>query len=203
MTSPLFCLGLTGSIGMGKSTAGAVFSSLDIPVWDADQAVARIYSSGDSGSRALAVIVPEAVPDPKGPVCKERLKEKLAQEPGLLRDIEEAIHPLVHHDRQQFVEQAAETGSDLVVCEVPLLFESGSAAEFDAVAVVSTSAAQQENRVMRRAGMTRERFRTFRDRQMSDSEKRRLADYVIRSCDIQTMRSDVTTLVRKIRELTG
>ncbi len=188
---------------MGKSTAGAVFSSLDIPVWDADQAVARIYSSGDRGSHALAAIVPEAVPDPKGPVCKEKLKEKLAQEPDLLREIEEAVHPLVHHDRQRFLEQAAETGSDLVVCEVPLLFESGSEAEFDAVAVVSTSVAQQESRVMRRAGMTREQFRTFRDRQLSDAEKRRRADYVIRSCDIQTMRSDVTTLVTKIRELTG
>ncbi len=203
MSGRLFALGLTGSIGMGKSTAAAVFAYRGIPTWSADDAVAKIYGCRGGGGRALAVIVPEAAPDPDGAVLKDRLKMRVDADPEILGEIENAVHPLVRRDRESFLKDAAASGAKLAVAEVPLLFESGADSEFDAVAVVAAPAEQQESRVMKRPGMTRERFEILRSRQMADAEKRRRADYIIRSCSMDSVREDVLAILRDIEGSAG
>ena len=200
MTARPFALGLTGSIGMGKSTAAAMFAAEGVPVWDADEAVTRIYGPGGGGARALAGIVPEAAPHPGGAVRKNRLKQAVDADPSILEKIETVIHPLVRRDREEFMEQAARDGARLAVAEVPLLYESGAESEFDAVAVVSAPAETQTKRVMKRPGMTCGRFETLRRRQMPDAEKRRRADFIIRSDSLQTARRDVRAALLAIAE---
>lgn len=170
-------LGLTGSIGMGKTTTAAMFADLGIPVWEADAAVHLLYGPGGKGSIAIADLVPDAVSD--SGTDRSTLRAAIMADLDLLPRVEAAIHPLVAADRAQFLATARAEGAELAVCDIPLLFETGANAEVDKVIVVSAPAAIQRERVLARPGMTEEAFAALLAKQMPDEEKRARADFVI------------------------
>lgn len=168
-------LGLTGSIGMGKSTVAAMFADLGVPVFDADAIVHRLQ--GKNGR--LVAAIEAAFPDTTGPegVNRTALGEAVLGKPDLLRRLEAIVHPAVGEERAAFLAQHA--AAPLVVFDVPLLFETGGEARVDRIAVVSAPAAVQRSRVLARPGMTEARFEAILARQTPDAEKRVRADYVI------------------------
>jgi dephospho-CoA kinase len=173
----MIMVGLTGSIGMGKSTVAAMFAELGAAVWDADEAVRRLYAPGGAAVTAIALLAPQAIVD--GGVDRARLAERIIAEPDLLARIEAVVHPLVGADRARFLEAARARGEDVAILDIPLLYETGAEDSFDAVIVVSAPAPVQQARVMARPGMTAEKFARILARQMPDEEKRSRADYVI------------------------
>ncbi len=189
-----YILGLTGSIGMGKSTTAQMFRDEGLPVWDADAAVHRLYSAGGGAVAPLAVHFPDAIID--GAVNRERLAAHIANDGAALARIEALVHPLVAADRTAFVAGAT---SDIVVCDVPLLFETGAEGEFDSVLVVTAPAEVQRTRVLARPGLTEARFETLRARQMPDAEKRARADHVIETLTLDGARAAVRDLIAAIR----
>ncbi|WP_112310317.1 dephospho-CoA kinase [Pseudogemmobacter bohemicus] len=190
-----FRLGLTGSIGMGKSTTTAMFSAAGIPVWDADAAVHRLYAPGGKGAAALANAFPEAVSD-KG-VSRETLKSLLSADPSRLAGLESLIHPLVADDRAQFLTSAA---SDIVLLDVPLLFEKGIDAECDATLLVTAPPGLQRARVLARPGMTEAQLDLILSRQMPDHEKRARATHIVETLSIDSTRAYVLALIVHLRE---
>ncbi|WP_099825013.1 dephospho-CoA kinase [Oceaniglobus indicus] len=194
MSAPLL-VGLTGSIGMGKSTTAAMFRDLGIPVWDADAAVHRLYDTGGAAVGPIGDLCPQAVSN--NTVDRTALKAWMMRDPSALRQIEGIVHPLVAQDRAAFIES---TDSDLVVLDVPLLFETGTSEQVDLVVVVATTAEQQRQRVLARPGMTEALFATLLEKQMPDAEKRARADHVIDTTTMDSARRDVAALVEKLRE---
>lgn len=192
-----YLLGLTGSIGMGKSTTAQMFRDAGVPVWDADAAVHRLYGPGGAAGPVLAPICPEAVGP--GGVDRARLKQLIARDPGALARIEAAVHPLVARDRAGFVSDAARAGADLVVLDIPLLFETGAEAGLDATLVVTAPPEQQRARVLARPGMSAEQFDALLSRQMPDADKRARADHVIETLTHDAARAAVATLLTEIR----
>lgn len=190
-----FRLGLTGSIGMGKSTTAAMFRAAGVPVWDADAAVHRLYSAGGAAVAPLAALVPAAVSG--GSVSRETLKQALAADPGLLSRIEAIVHPLVAADRAEF---AAKTVSDMAVFDIPLLFEKGTEAEMDATLLVTAPPELQRARVLARPGMTEEQFALILSRQMPDRDKRARATHIIETLSFASVEAAVTALIAYIRE---
>lgn len=190
-----FRLGLTGSIGMGKSTTAGMFRAAGIPVWDADAAVHRLYSAGGAAVAPLAALVPAAVSG--GSVSRETLKAELAADPTLLPRIEAIVHPLVAADRAQF---AAKTVSDMAVFDIPLLFEKGTEAEMDATLLVTAPPELQRARVLARPGMTEEQFALILSRQMPDRDKRARATHIIETLSLASVEAAVTALIAYIRE---
>lgn len=191
-----FLLGLTGSIGMGKSTTASMFADAGVPVWDADAAVRRLYGRGAAGTRVIASILPSAVVD--GAVDRNRLKAWIASDPLALRRIEAAIHPLVTADREAFIEAAARQGAPLVVLDVPLLFETGADSGMDATLVVTAPAEVQRDRVLARPGMTEAQLETILARQMPDADKRARATHVIETTSLEQTRAAVQKLLAEI-----
>lgn len=173
----MIVLGLTGSIGMGKTTTAAMFADLGIPVWEADAAVHRLYGPGAKGSIAISELVPEAVSE--NGTDRLALRSAIMADPDLLPRIETAIHPLVAADRVEFLAIARRDGAEIAICDIPLLFETGAENQFDKVVVVSASADIQRERVLARPGMTEEAFEALLAKQMPDAEKRRRADFII------------------------
>ena len=193
----LFILGLTGSIGMGKSTVAEMFRAAGVPVWDADAAVHRLYAPGGAGVAAIAAIRPRAVVD--GGVSRPALKAWIAGDAGALARIEAAIHPLVAADRAGFLARARAEGAALVVLDIPLLFEGGAERDMDAVLVVTAPAKVQRARVLARPGMTEADLDRLLARQMPDAEKRARADFVIESVEIEPSRQAVQGLIEKLK----
>ena len=181
---------------MGKSTTAAMFSDLGIPVWDADAAVHRIYGANGPGGPALSGLLPDAV-RPDGSVSREALKAAISENPDVLNELEQRIHPLVAQDRAEFLSEHAT--DEIVVLDIPLLFETNGAALVDKVAVVSTSTDEQRRRVLARPGMDDATFQRLLARQTPDAEKRARADYIICTDDLATAQRDVEDLVRTIR----
>ncbi|TQF83771.1 dephospho-CoA kinase [Elioraea sp. Yellowstone] len=175
----MIVIGLTGGIGMGKSTAARTFRRLGIPVHDADAAVHRLYARGGAGVAAIAALAPEAVAD--GSVVREALRQRALSDPAFLARLEAAIHPLVRQEERRFLARCRRARRPLAVLDIPLLFETGSDRRVDHVVVVSAPAATQRARVLPRPGMTEARLAAIRARQMPDTEKRRRADTVIRT----------------------
>ncbi len=171
----MITLGLTGSIGMGKSTVAAMFAEQGVPVFDADAAVHRLQ--GPAG--ALVAQIEARFPGTTGPagVNRTALAERVLGERAALQDLEALIHPAVARERQAFLE--AHAAAPLVVLDIPLLFETGGAARVDKVAVVSAPAEVQRARVLARPGMTPEKFERILALQLPDAEKRARADVVI------------------------
>lgn len=192
-----FRLGLTGSIGMGKSTTSGFFRDAGVPVWDADAAVHRLYAPGQPGARAIAALHPAAVGEDG--VSRAVLKDWIAADAKALPRIEAAIHPLVAADRADFIENAAADGADLVVLDIPLLFETGGDAQMDGTLVVSAPPEVQRARVLERPGMTLAQFETILARQMPDSEKRTRATWVIETLGLEPTRAAVRHLIDVIR----
>ena len=193
-----FRLGLTGSIGMGKSTTGRMFTELGHPLWDADAAVHRLYAQGGAAVAPVGAAFPSALNDQA--IDRTALKAALAAEPGALKRLESIVHPLVAQDRQQFIENAKQNGAKIVVLDIPLLFETGGQSQMDGVAVVSTDAETQRQRVMARPGMSAETFAMILSRQMPDAEKRALADWVIPTDTLDGARAAVIAICDEILE---
>lgn len=179
-------LGLTGSIGMGKTTTAALFAARGIPVWDADAAVHRLYARGGAAVAPLAAAFPAAVS--QGAVSRAALKAVIAADPAALARIEAIVHPLVAADRAAFL---AGQSAPVVLLDMPLLFETGADTMVDATVVVSAPAEEQRARVLARPGMTDADFERILARQMPDAEKRARADYVIDTTTPQTAAAGV------------
>ncbi len=189
-----FRLGLTGSIGMGKSTTAQMFRDLGHPVWDADQAVHRLYAPGGSAVAPVAAAFPTALV--QGGVDRGALRTALAADPAALARLEGIVHPLVARDRQDFL--ARHVGAPLVVLDIPLLFESAHSPDLDGVAVVSTDPATQAARVLARPGMTRDTLAMILARQMPDADKRARADWIIPTDSLDGARAAVARIVNKV-----
>ena len=173
----MIVIGLTGSIGMGKSTTMKMFAEAGIPVWDADTTVHRLYGPDGPGTAAVEEIAPEAVT--VSGVDRTKLREAILRESSLLKKIEQAIHPLVGADRSAFLAAARAAGCKLVLCDIPLLFETGGEKSVDKIVVVTAEPDVQRARVLKRPGMTEEAFEAILAKQVPDSEKRDRADFVI------------------------
>ena len=190
-----FRLGLTGSIGMGKSTTAQMFADLGVPVWDADATVHRLYAPGGAAARALAGAFPAAI-DASGAVSRPALRALIAADPAVLDRVNALVHPLVAADRAAFI--AAQT-ADIVLLDIPLLYETGAEAACDAVAVVSAPEADQRARVLARGTMSEAEFAAILARQMPDADKRARADYVIDTRTLDTARAAVKDVLADIR----
>ena len=173
----MMVLGLTGSIGMGKSTTTAMFADAGALVWNADAAVHRLYDRGGAAVGPVGDAFPGVVID--GVVDRARLAEALGRDGQAFRRLEAIVHPLVLRGRMEDLAAAEARGVKLAVLDIPLLFETGGDAAVDAVVVVTAPAEVQAARVLARPGMTRDRFEAILARQMPDAEKRRRADFVI------------------------
>lgn len=173
----MIVLGLTGSIGMGKSTATAMFADQGAWVWNADAAVHALYAAGGAAVAAVGEAFPGVVIN--GAVDRGRLAQVLGRDSGAFRRLEAIVHPLVARGRREDLARAEASGFRLAVLDIPLLFETGGDAAVDAVVVVSAPPKVQAERVLARPGMTPERFEAILARQMPDAEKRRRADFIV------------------------
>ncbi len=189
-----FLLGLTGSIGMGKSTTAQMFVQEGCALWDADAAVHRLYSRGGAAVEPMRSVFPQAIVD--GAVSRDALKRIISENPETLKRIEAIVHPLVAMDRAQFRQDA---DADILVFDIPLLFETGGDAAMDAVACVSVPAEVQKDRVMARGTMTAEQFDQIRAKQMPNDEKCARSDFVIVTDTLDHARAQVQDIVRQIR----
>ncbi|HEY2444754.1 MAG TPA: dephospho-CoA kinase [Rhizomicrobium sp.] len=170
-------IGLTGSIGMGKTETARMFQQLGVPVHDADAAVHRLYEPGGAAVEPIAKVFPGCVRE--GRVDRERLSECVHSNRTQFDRLEAIVHPLVAADQQAFIEQAAALGADVVVLDIPLLFETGGETRVDAVVVVTASAETQRERVLARPGMSDEILERILTRQTPDVEKRARAHFVV------------------------
>lgn len=189
-----FLLGLTGGIGMGKSTASGMFRDLGHPVWDADEAVHRLYAPGGAAVAPVAAAFPTALVD--GGIDRGALKAVLAVEPEALTRLEALVHPLVAADRAAFI--ARHPDAPIIVLDIPLLYEGGSERSMDGVAVVSAPAEVQRARVMARPGMTQQTLDLILSRQMPDAEKRKRADWIIPSDSLEGAKAAIVDICNEI-----
>ncbi len=173
----MITLGLTGSIGMGKSETARMFRRLRVPVYDADAAVHALYSRGGAAVRPIGAAFPGVIVD--GAVDRQALGQRVIGDERAMRRLERITHPLLHNGRQRFLRRALAARHRLVVLDIPLLFETGGQKKVDCVAVVSAPAPIQRQRVLRRPNMTAAKLEGILRRQVADAEKRRRADYVI------------------------
>jgi dephospho-CoA kinase len=171
-------LGLTGSIGMGKSTAAGMLRRLGVPLFDADAEVHRLLGPGGKAVAPVEALFP-GVRDASGAIDRRRLGRRVFDDPEALRRLEAILHPMVRQAETRFVRRARARREALVVLDIPLLFETGAPERVDFVLVVSAPARVQRERVMRRPGMDESRFASILRAQMPDREKRRRADFVV------------------------
>ena len=187
-------LGLTGSIGMGKSTTAQMFADEGLPVWDADAAVHRLYAKGGAAITPIGHAFPSAIVEHA--VSRDRLKALISDDPYALEKIESIVHPLVAEDRAAFL---SDTDANVTVLDIPLLFETGADAQMDATVCVTVPPETQKARVMDRGTMTEEQFRTILSKQLPDKEKRARADYVIVTDTLEHARAQVQNVLEDIQ----
>lgn len=168
-------LGLTGSIGMGKSTTAKLFMEAGVPVYDADAAVHKIYEG--EAAPAIEAAFPGTTVD--GKVDRAKLSAKVVHDQAAIKQLEQIVHPMLGASRQKFLEEAERSGAPVVVMDIPLLFETGGEKRVDAVVVVSTDPATQRERILARGTMTSEALDGILARQLPDAEKRKRADFVV------------------------
>lgn len=190
-----FLIGLTGSIGMGKSSTAKLFAAEGCAVWDADAAVHRLYAPGGDAVAPIAAAFPEAVVE--GAVSRDVLKSIIGRDPTALKTIEQIVHPLVALDRVEFIKTAE---ADIIVLDIPLLFENGGEARVDATVCVSTDPVTQKARVMKRGTMTEDQFNAILAKQMPDADKRARADYVVITDTPENAARQVRAILADIRK---
>ena len=194
----IYKLGLTGSIGMGKSTTAAMFRDAGIPVFDSDAVVHQLYGPGGKAVPLIKAAFPGCVENDA--VSRTKLSEALASDPTGFDRLNAIVHPLVAEARHEFVRQAAIKCEPLVVFDIPLLFETGGETGVDGVLVVSAPAEVQRDRVLAREGMTLAKFNQILSRQTPDSEKRARADFIIDTSEgIGAARKAVDELISKLK----
>lgn len=191
-------IGLTGSIGMGKSTTAAMFRDAGIPVYDADAAVHRAYDQGGIAVEPVGAAFPGVVRD--GRVDREALREAVLGKPEELKKLNGIVHPLIGRERNQVFEAAQASGAEMIIMDVPLIYETGGEKGMDAVIVVSAPAEMQRQRVLAREGMSPERLDAILAQQVPDAEKRRRADYVIDTGrGLEAAREQVAAIIDELR----
>ena len=195
----MILIGLTGSIGMGKSTTAAMFRDLGVPVYDADAAVHRLYDTGGAAVGPVGLAFAGVVRD--GRVDREALRQAVLGKPEELKRLNAIVHPLVGRDRIGFFAKAEADGADLVVLDIPLLFETGGHAGVDAVVVASAPADMQRKRVLARPGMTPDRLDAILAQQLADAEKRARAHFVVdTSRGLEPARQQVAEIIAAVRD---
>jgi dephospho-CoA kinase len=171
----MIVLGLTGSIGMGKSTTASLFAEAGVPVYDADAAVHRLYEG--EAVAAIEAAFPGTTAD--GKVDRTRLSARVVHDPDAMKRLEEIVHPMLGASRQKFLQDAERSGAPVAVVDVPLLYETGGEKRVDAVVVVTTSPEVQRERILARPNMTEEKLQAILARQMPDAEKRKRAHFLV------------------------
>ncbi|MEJ5901297.1 dephospho-CoA kinase [Ochrobactrum teleogrylli] len=191
----MIILGLTGSIGMGKTTASNMFAEAGIPVYSADDAVHRLYSG------RAAPLIEAAFPGTvtNGTVDREKLSATVIGKPDALKKLEAIVHPLVREEEEAFLREAEAQGSAIALVDIPLLFETGGEKRVDRIVVVSAPADIQRVRVLARPGMTEEKLDAILARQIPDAEKRARADFVLdTSGSFDNLRQQITAVIEKL-----
>lgn len=176
---PMLVIGLTGSIGMGKTTAAAALARMGLPIHDSDAAVHKLFARGGAAVGPVGEAFPDAIRD--GAVDRPRLGDLVFHDPEALGRLEAIVHPLVRNESRVFLRRCMARRETLAVLDVPLLFEVGREGDCDIVVLVTAPAFIQAQRVLRRPGMTAQRLADIRSRQMKDTEKRRRADFVVQT----------------------
>jgi len=193
----MLILGLTGSIGMGKSTTAKLFAEAGVPVYDADAAVHEIY--GGEAAPAIEAAFPGTTVD--GKVDRNRLSAKVVHDPAAIKQLEQIVHPMLRASRQQFLEEAERSGAGVAVVDVPLLFEAGGERHVDAV-VVTTSPELQRERILARDNMTGVKLDAILARQLSDAEKRKRADFVVDTSNgLDPVRTQIRDILREVAKM--
>lgn len=191
----MFSLGLTGSIATGKSTALKIFGE-QVPIYSADAAVHELYT-GEAVAPVSAAF-PGVVEN--GVINRQKLGQILVEHPQRLAALEKIVHPLVHQKMQQFLEKSQADGAELVVLEIPLLFETGYSYPIDAVAVTACSDEEQRRRALARPGMSVEKLETILARQMPQAEKKKKADFIISTDNgIEDTRAQIDAIMLECR----
>jgi len=194
----MIVLGLTGSIGMGKSTAAGFFAEEGVPVYAADAAVHALYAA--AAAPAIEAAFPGTTVD--GTVDRDRLTARVLGDPAALERLEAIVHPLVRREEERFLAAAEAAGAKVAVLDIPLLFETGGDKRCDAVVVVSAPADVQRERVMSRPGVSEEKFNTLLGKQMPDAEKRARADFIVDTAqDFDSTRAQVRAILRAAERL--
>jgi dephospho-CoA kinase len=192
-------IGLTGSIGMGKSTTAAMFREAGVPVYDADAAVRDLYEAGGAAVGPVGEAFPGVVKD--GAIDREALRQRVLGDPEALKRLNAIVHPLVGRDRADFFRQVEAEGHELVVLDIPLLFETGGHANVDAVVVVSAPEPMQRERVLARPGMSPERLDAILAQQLADAEKRARAHFVVDTGrGLEPARRQVAEIIAAMRD---
>jgi len=171
----MIILGLTGSIGMGKSTTAKLFEEAGVPVYDADAAVHKIYEG--EAAPAIEAAFPGTTAD--GKVDRNKLSAKVVHDPAAMKRLEQIVHPMLGASRQKFLHDAEQSGAPVAVVDIPLLFETGGEKRVDAVVVVTTTPEIQRQRILERDNMTGEKLEAILARQLPDAEKCKRADFVV------------------------
>jgi dephospho-CoA kinase len=191
----MIILGLTGSIGMGKSTTARLFAEAGVPVYDADATVHKLYE----GEAVPAIEAAFPGTTSEGKVDRQRLSARVVHDPAAMKQLEQIVHPMLGASRQKFFEEAAQAGAPVVVVDVPLLFETGGEKRVDAVVVVTTSPESQRERIMARGTMTSEALDSILARQLPDAEKRKRADFVVdTSHGLDPVRAQIRDILREV-----
>ena len=194
----MFVLGLTGSIGMGKSTTARFFAEAGVPVHDADATVHRLYE----GEAAPAIEAAFPGTTASGKVDREKLAARVLGDKAALRQLEAVVHPLVRAAETRFLAEAERAGAPVVVLDIPLLLETGGQERVDAVVTVSAPAAVQRARLLERPGLTEERLEALIANQLPDAEKRRRADFIVdTSQGFDAARAQVADILRQVANM--
>jgi dephospho-CoA kinase len=190
-----YVIGLTGSIGMGKSTTAKMFADAGVPVWDADDVVRQLYRKGGGAAVLIAKNYPEAMEN--GEVSRAKLREMIAADPAVLDHLDALVHPLVGQHRAAFL---ADTTAQIVVLDVPLLFEIGADVDCDGIVVVSAPSDVQKQRVLERGEMSEADFTMILSRQMPDAQKRAKADWIVETLTLDGARQSVANILAEIEQ---
>src|SRR6188474_2280569 len=194
----MIILGLTGSIGMGKSTTAKLFAEAGVPVYDADATVHQLYEG--EAAPAIEAAFPGTTAD--GKVDRQKLSARVVHDPAAMKQLEQIVHPMLGASRQRFFQDAEQAGAPVTVVDVPLLYETGGEKRVDAVVVVTTSPEKQRERIMARGTMTREALDSILARQLPDAEKRKRADFVVdTSHGLDPVRAQIRDILAEVVKL--
>jgi dephospho-CoA kinase len=195
----MLILGLTGSIGMGKSTTAKLFMEAGVPVYDADAAVHKIYEG--EAAPAVEAAFPGTTVD--GKVDRAKLSARVVHDPAAIKQLEQIVHPMLGASRQKFLAEAERSGVPVVVMDIPLLLETGGEKRVDAVVVVTTAPETQRERILARGTMTNEALDAILARQLPDAEKRKRADFVVdTSHGLEPVRARIRDILAEVAKMT-